>query len=55
MRVIATTVGSPQAKRWKGKHAHPRGVVEYMRRIDALIVDDVIWTPYIGHIVDRGD
>ncbi|CAL5191224.1 unnamed protein product [Lathyrus oleraceus] len=43
--------GSPRAKRWKTRQAHPDGVAEYRKRLNALIVDDVIWTPYIGHRV----
>lgn len=34
-------------------HAYPSGLVEYMRRLDVLTVDDAIWTPYTGHIVHR--
>lgn len=29
--------------------------MEYRKRIDALTVNDVIWTPYTVHIVDKGD
>lgn len=53
--VIATIDGSPWAKKWRDRHAHPRGFVEYKRRIDALTIDDIIWTPYIGHRVDKLD
>ncbi|XP_058775535.1 protein MAINTENANCE OF MERISTEMS-like [Vicia villosa] len=31
---------------------HLRGVIEYRRRLDALTLDDVIWTPYTGHRED---
>lgn len=52
-RVVPTTAGSPRAKRWKRRHAHSRGVVKYKKRIDALTIDDVNWTPYTCYIVDE--
>ncbi|CAL5188455.1 unnamed protein product [Lathyrus oleraceus] len=41
-------MGSSRAKRWKARQAHPGGVAKYKRRLDTLIVYDVIWTPYTG-------
>lgn len=51
MRVQHCPVGSSRAKRWKARQTHPDGVAEYRRRLDTLTVDDVIWSPYIGHRV----
>lgn len=53
MRVQHTPADAPRARRWKAKQAHPGGVVENMRRLDALTVEDVVWTPYTSHIVHR--
>lgn len=41
--------GSPHATRWRSKNSYLRGLLEYMRRINAMIIDDVIWTPYANH------
>ncbi|XP_058754089.1 protein MAIN-LIKE 1-like [Vicia villosa] len=45
-RVMAV---DPCAKRWKAKQAIPGGLIEYRWRLDALTLDDVIWTPYTSH------
>src|ERR1043165_21541 len=45
-RVSATL---PRVRRWKGKQAHPGGLMEYKRRLDALTLEDVVWTPYTFH------
>lgn len=50
-RVQTCPLDSPQAMRWKTRHAHPGGVVEYQRRLDALTAEDVIWTSYTEHMV----
>ncbi|XP_058749532.1 uncharacterized protein LOC131622513 [Vicia villosa] len=42
-------VDSPCARRWKARHAIPGGVAEYRWRLDALSVDDVVWTLYVSH------
>ncbi|XP_058769030.1 protein MAIN-LIKE 1-like [Vicia villosa] len=39
----------PYARRWKAGQTHHGGVIEYRRRLDALTLYDVIWTPYTGH------
>ncbi|XP_058768762.1 uncharacterized protein LOC131642513 [Vicia villosa] len=39
----------PCARRCKARQTHPRGVIEYRRRLDAQPLDDVIWTSYTGH------
>ncbi|CAL5213323.1 unnamed protein product [Lathyrus oleraceus] len=53
MKVHHSLVGSPRPRRWRIRQSHPRGFSEYMRRLDALTVDDVIWTPYTDHRVHR--
>lgn len=53
MRMQHTLEGSPLTRRWKDGKAHPGGVVEYMRKFDALIVHDVISTTYMYHKVHR--
>ncbi|XP_058742702.1 protein MAIN-LIKE 1-like [Vicia villosa] len=40
----------PCASRWKARHALPGGVIEYRRKLDALTLDDVNWTPYTGYV-----
>lgn len=50
IRVQHTPSCAPRARRWKVKKTHPGGVVEYTR-LDALTVDDAIWTPYTNHRV----
>lgn len=46
-----TTEGSPRARRWKAKKVHPSGVMEYKIMLDALTLENAIWTPDTGHIV----
>ncbi|XP_058783755.1 uncharacterized protein LOC131658484 [Vicia villosa] len=40
---------NPCARSWKARQTHPGGMIEYRRRLDALMLDDVIWTLYTGH------
>ncbi|XP_058776258.1 uncharacterized protein LOC131650568 [Vicia villosa] len=39
------------ARRWKARQTLPRGVIEYRRRLDALILDVVIWILYTGYVI----
>lgn len=43
-----------RARRWKARQAISDGVVEFRRRLNALIVDDVTWTLYklVGPIMN---
>ncbi|XP_073225746.1 protein MAINTENANCE OF MERISTEMS-like [Cicer arietinum] len=36
----------PRACRWIAKHAVEGGLVTYRQRLDALLLDDVLFTPY---------
>ncbi|XP_058734293.1 protein MAIN-LIKE 1-like [Vicia villosa] len=42
---------NPCVMRWKAKQnlLGEAPLMEYRQRLDALTLDDVIWTPYIGH------
>ncbi|XP_058734119.1 protein MAIN-LIKE 2-like [Vicia villosa] len=48
-RVHHTAAGAPRVRRWKARKSHPSSFVEYTRRLDALRLVDVIWTPYRDH------
>ncbi|XP_058753982.1 uncharacterized protein LOC131627164 [Vicia villosa] len=52
-KIQHVAASDPCAKRWKAKQAIPGGLIEYKRRIDALTLDDVIWTPYTAHCPHR--
>ncbi|XP_058754191.1 uncharacterized protein LOC131627363 [Vicia villosa] len=44
-------VANPCARRWKARQTLPgnRPLMEYKRRLDALMLDDVIWKLYTSH------
>lgn len=46
-------MGAPHARKWKVGKAHPCGVTEYRRSLDALTIYNVMWTPYTDHRVHR--
>lgn len=45
-RLFLPLQGSHRPKRWRGRHAHPWGVAEYIKSINVMIVDNDVWTQY---------
>ncbi|XP_058726824.1 protein MAIN-LIKE 1-like [Vicia villosa] len=54
-RIHHCAAADPCAMRWKAKQTFPgeAPLMEYRQRLDALTLDDVMWTPYIGHCKHR--
>ncbi|XP_073223572.1 protein MAINTENANCE OF MERISTEMS-like [Cicer arietinum] len=44
----AVSAHLPRACRWTAKHAVEGGLMAYLRRLDALLLEDVVLTPYDG-------